>query len=258
MRATEVLEVLERKRRRTFSTEELIEWTDASPVAARATVRRLRAERILASPVRGFHVLTPNRALGPPLEWVDPLMRRLGEVYGVAGWSAARLHGIASPPERTLTVRVHHWRRPIACAAGRIAFFTLGTRMNYEPRALDGPTGRVMVSSASDVLLELMMEASTRRGGLAAVLPALPALAKKADSLELAEAAADAPLTWSARLGYLLERAGHSSLAGTLAPLLDEFLTVDVALDPHASTDGARLDATWRVLVNTQLPRIER
>jgi hypothetical protein len=85
MRAPELLALLGRKRRKTFSTADLMEWTSGSAVAVRAMVRRLREEKVLASPVRGFHVLTPDGALGPPIEWIDGLMRGLGLSYGVAG-----------------------------------------------------------------------------------------------------------------------------------------------------------------------------
>ena len=215
--------------------------------------RRLRLAGVVDSPVRGFHVLTPDGRLAPPIEWLDELMQFCGESssYAVAGWSAARLYGASFVPEEPLHVRLHSRRRSLTCASGRISFFTMQTSDLVHPRTLQTEHGRLMVSHQSEVLLELMMEAARSSGGVERVLPALAVVARGADPLTLARAASNAPLTWSCRLGYLLTRLGHHSLAHCLSPLLRDFLTTDTLLDPHGDTQGER-NAEWRLVVNSR------
>lgn len=117
----------------------------------------------------------------------------------------------------------------------------MGARWNYEPIAHEG-----------------LADASSKRGGVSKVLSALPVLAEQADPWGLLDAARDAPLTWSARLGVLLGWAGYARVGNVLAPLVREFLTVEAALAPHVSSDGARLDETWCVRMNVPLPAKRR
>lgn len=252
MRPPTLARILEVEGVRTFTTDQAVRWLDRSEAAARAAVRRLREDGAIETPVRGFHVVVreEHRARGTPLlEYLDPLMEHLGEHYAVGSWSAARLHGVEAGDPGQWQVRTTNDRKPIRCEAGRIEFFQFGgSVVETEPERL----GDVWVSGAHEVLVELMGHAAAR-GGLAEVVPVIRQLAPRVNGFLLATAAARAPLTWSARLGYVLEAVGEGDLAGTLRPSLERFLNTSVLLDPRGGKANAAYDDRWSVIVNSDL-----
>ncbi len=82
----------------TFTTADARTALDgSSEKAVVAALERAEADRLIASPVRGFHVVLPleDRSIGTP-SWrlfLDPLMTHLGMPYYVGLLTAASIHG---------------------------------------------------------------------------------------------------------------------------------------------------------------------
>jgi len=69
----------------------------------------------------------------------------------------------------------------------------------------------------------------------------------------LAQAADLSPVSWSQRLGYLLERVVESDLAEALAPFVEKHARSYTPLRRAAPTSGAARDANWRLIVNVDI-----
>jgi len=261
MRRPSLLQILASRRREYVTTSEAAEWLDQSMIAARATLRRLKAERQLVNPVRGFWVVVKPKDVSQggssPLEFLDPLMRFLGERYAVGLLSAAALHGIECAWSASLQVMAQTNRRPISGEWGEIDFFVRSTFRETERTRVPTTNGMVHVAAPEEVAIDLIGSA-TAIGGLQALLPVIDALAPKLDGWTLAEVASHCPLNWSARLGYVLEHLGHRWLAGTLMPLVKDSLTTWVPLDPSGREGHWPRSKRWHVLENAALPTLPK
>lgn len=69
----------------------------------------------------------------------------------------------------------------------------------------------------------------------------------------LSRAARLSPVSWSQRLGYLLERVVESDMAETLAPLVGELARSYTPLRRAAPSSGAARDASWKLIVNVEI-----
>jgi predicted transcriptional regulator of viral defense system len=72
------------------------------------------------------------------------------------------------------------------------------------------------------------------------------------DSDRLATAARRCPVSWSQRLGYLLEHLGHDELFDVLEPHVEDSATSYTPLLRSAGTRGSR-NTTWKVIVNVEV-----
>jgi hypothetical protein len=258
MRPAPLLRILALKGRESFTTSEAAEWLDQSVIAARATLRRLKAERLLVTPVRGFWVVVrPEEARrgGPaPVEFLDPLMRFLGERYAIGLLSGAALHGVECAWSASLQVMAATNRRPLTGDWGQIDFFVRSTFRETERSQFSTRRGVVHVAALEEIALDLIGSAPAL-GGLPALLPVIDALAPKLDAWTLIDTATRCPLNWSARLGFVLEHLRHAELAGTLLPFLNDAVSKWVPLDPTRPAHEAPRNRRWHLLENVSLPK---
>ena len=256
MRPAPLLQILALKRRESFTTSQAAEWLDQSVIAARATLRRLKAERLLLSPVRGFWVVVrpeDARQGGPaPVEFLDPLMRFLGERYAIGLLSGAALHGVDCAWSASLQVMAATNRRSLKGDWGQIDFFVRSTFRETERTRVSTARGVVHVAAPEEIALDLIGSAPAL-GGLPPLLPVIDALAPKLDAWTLVDAATRCPLNWSARLGFVLEHLRHPKLAATLLPLLEGALSTWVPLDPSRPTHEAPRNRRWHLVENVSL-----
>ena len=174
----------------------------------------------VASPHRGFFVLAPPeyrrlRCL-PPEQFIPHLMNHLGEPYYVALLSAAELHGAAHHRPQRFQVILRKNRRPIECGEARVQFVARHDLERTPVVEQNTPRGKTRVSSPEATALELVGYAD-QCGGLDNVASVLSDLAESLDARKLVEAAHLCPITWSQRLGYLLELVSQDDLASALA-----------------------------------------
>ncbi len=61
------------------------------------------------------------------------------------------------------------------------------------------------------------------------------------------------PVSWSQRLGYLLELVGQEAMAATLSPFVAENARSYTPLRRAADIAGAEREARWKLIVNVEV-----
>lgn len=236
-----------------FTTSEAAALRGSSVVAARAALRRLERQGVIATPQRGFHVIVPPeyRRLGclPAEQFVPQLMEHLGHDYYAALLTAGRYHGAAHQQPQVFQVMVAKNRAPITCGGARVTFVA---RRNVEevPKArFNTPRGYILVSTPEATVFDLVGYLE-HAGGLDNVATVLGELAETLHPETLASLAPLSPVPWAQRAGYLLDRVGAAGKTGPLARYVAEVVNEATALVPSAPATDSPLDPRWRLWVN--------
>jgi len=184
-----------------------IEARNALNVSADATklaLNRLTRQSRIASPGRGFYVIVPPeyRSLGclPADQFVPALMDQLEQPYYAGLLSAAQYHGAAHHRPQEFQVLVCKPRRPIHCGRIRVSFLMRKNLSDVPVQGFNTLRGTVQVSTPLD-----LVGYNKAVGGIDQVVIILSELVEQIEPEKLAQAARIAPVTWSQRLGYLLE-----------------------------------------------------
>ncbi|MBM4320376.1 MAG: hypothetical protein FJ125_10545 [Deltaproteobacteria bacterium] len=256
MRASDYIQDLAANGRYHFTSVEALEALGGSPAAVRAQLRRLKRQGLIAEPVRGFDVVVPPeyRRLGclPAEQFVDHLLQFWGEPYYVALLSAAERHGAAHQRPQACQVMVRKNRASIACGQVRVEFVARGDLEQQPVTRVNTPRGVLRYATPEVTALELVGYPN-HAGGMSNVATVLAELADVLDAGKLLDAARLSPVSWSQRLGYLLEIVGGPELAGVLAPFVAEQARSFTPLRRAASTAGAARVPRWKLLVNADV-----
>ena len=223
---------------------------------------RLKAKRLLYSPVKEFYVAMPDRyqlrGEIPPSYYVHDLMRHLGRDYYLGLASAAALWGAGHQRiQRDFVVITGERKKRRLAASGMIEWIFRHTlpEQFVVTRNTDGGVARF--SNPMLTAFDLVRNAHAC-GGMANV------------ALMLAEMADEEPIdfsrarelegffpsaTWQ-RLGFLCERVLGCSAMGER--LHDIWRTLDmcsvcVPLTPNESGRSGDMDSRWKVVVNIDL-----
>jgi len=94
---------------------------------------------------------------------------------------------------------------------------------------------------------------SKQCGGLDNVATILSELSEKLDSIELVKIAEKSPISWSQRLGYLLNVVDAGAVSEGLAQHVKACKPVRTPLLPAADIKGSQTDSLWKVFVNTKV-----
>jgi predicted transcriptional regulator of viral defense system len=114
------------------------------------------------------------------------------------------------------------------------------------------PRGMARYSTPEVTALELVGY-PTHAGGLNNVATLLRDLAEEMEGALLVEAAALSPVSWSQRLGYLLEFTQQADLAHALLPFVRDRARSYAPLRRAARTTGAERNRTWKLIVNVDV-----
>ncbi len=256
MRAREYIHELASNGRHHFTTADALEVVEGNPPAVRAQLRRLRQQGLIAAPVRSFHVIIPpeyNR-LGclPADQFIDQLMQVWREPYYVALLSAAERHGAAHQRPQTFQVMVRKNRQSIECGQVRVEFIARGDLEKMPSISLNTLRGILRYSTPEVTALELVGYPN-HAGGLNNVATILSELADEMVAYKLLEAARLSPLSWSQRLGYLLELVGEGEIAQALGPFVRKHARSCTPLRRAASVAGAKRIPRWKLIVNVEV-----
>jgi hypothetical protein len=242
----------------TFSTAEARAAIGGSEAALAAALGRAEADHLIASPVRGFHVVLPleDRGAGTP-SWplfLDPLMTHLGLPYYVGLLTAAAIHGASGQAAQVVQVVTARPRRPVRHGRAAIEFVVRSTAAAAPVDLRTTPSGRMRVGTQEVVALDLVRYPvkAAGWGNVATVLGDLaPSLRRSAMRAALAVKPATSELQ---RLGHLLERAGADAVLPALEAELAGRRVGWVPLVPGEGGDGeaAERDGRWRVVVNLE------
>ena len=227
-----------------------------STAATKLALNRLAKRRLLASPGRGFYVIVPPeyRAVGclPADQFVPALMKRLDLRYYVGLLSAAQYHGSAHQRPQEFQVFLPKNRRPLACGMTRVVFIVRKRIAEVPVQSFNTPRGALVVSTPEATALDLVGY-QHHAGGLDQVATVLSELIERIDPKKLVAAARTAPIPWSQRLGYLLEKAGAGEKVVGLKDYVREHAKQSTVLLPKAARARAPRDAGWKLYVNVDV-----
>ncbi len=179
------------------------------------------------------------------------LMAKMNEPYYLGLLTAAEHHGAAHQRPQTTQVMVRKNRRPIECGMVKVEFIARADLQAMPVVEINTPRGTVRIATAEVTALELAGYPN-HAGGLSNVATVISELAEDIDPCRLIEVAAKSPLSWSQRLGYLLELVGQSSLARELQPFVKEHAQSYTPLRRSAGTAGRRVPE-WKVIENVEV-----
>lgn len=242
--------------RYSFTTEEAIKALGASPVAARAALRRLRQKGDLAMPYKGFYVIVPPefRNIGclPASHFIPDLMNHLGEKYYAGLLSAAEFAGAAHQRPQVFQVITAKNKSQILCGKVRVEFIARKNMEKIPTTDFKMPRGYLKISTPAATAFDLVGY-PRHAAGLDNVATVLAELAEHIDGIDLRRIAELSPIAWAQRLGYLLDLVGAQDKAEALAAYIAQKKPVVVALVRALPRKGASRLERWRLLVNTKV-----
>ena len=252
----EFIQDLQAQGRYHFTTDEAVEALAGNTTAVRAAIRRLVGKSMVATPLRGFHVIVPPeyRELGclPADQFIPDLMAHLNEPYYTCLLSAAAYHGASHQKPQLFQVMVPRGRRPINCGRVRVRFIARQDMSKTPVIQRNTIRGVLRIASPDATALELVGYLKAG-GGLDHVATVLRDLAEVMNASTLAAEAHRAPVAWVQRLGYLLMQVHSESLAFALDPILKERKHYTVPLSPSLPITGCSRDKRWNVALNTRV-----
>ena len=239
-----------------FTTDEAVGAIGSTRSAVRAQLRRLKARGVIAEPVRGFGVIVPaeyrSRGCVPAEQFIPQLMELAGEPYYFALLSAAERYGAAHQRPQVVQVMARKNRAAIECGKVRVEFVARHDLERMLLKEFNTPRGVARYSTPEVTALELVGYPN-HAGGIANVATVLSDLVEEMEADALARAARLSPVSWSQRLGYLLERVGESDVAEALVPFVEEHARSYTPLRRAALNTGAARDASWKLIVNVDI-----
>jgi len=239
-----------------FASRDAQKALGSSPGATKLALNRLARQGLIASPARGFYVIVPPeyRSLGslPPEQFIPSLMQRLGLAYYVGLLSAAQYHDAAHHRPQEFQVMLAQRHRPINCGAVRVAFHIRKNLASVPVQSFNTLRGTILVSTPEATAIDLVGYAD-QAGGLDQVATILNELAEKLDPDRLVAAAETAPLPWTQRLGYLLEKVEAGDRAEALKVYVRQHVRQSAVLLPSATKDGVTRNEDWKLLVNVDV-----
>jgi predicted transcriptional regulator of viral defense system len=256
MIALDYINELQARGRFSFTTDDAVEAMGSSITAVRASLRRLKQKKLIASPYRGFHVVLPPayRELGclPADRFIPDLMAHLGEPYYVGLLSAAMYHGAAHQAPMVFQVIVPKARRGLSAGGVRVEFIARANMVETPVTVRNTETGVIRIATPEATALELVGYPE-RCGYFSNVATVLTELAESISGEALVAEARRAPTAWVQRLGFLLVLVGADELANHLDRVLRESNTFTVALAAWESMVGAPRDFRWQLAVNVEV-----
>jgi predicted transcriptional regulator of viral defense system len=240
-----------------FSREEVLKSLQISELAFKKAAARLANKNRINRIRDGFFIIIPLEysATGVlPAEWfIDDLMGHMGQSYYVGLFSAAALHGAAHQQPQQFHVVTTGPLREIKINQLMICFFSRTSLDGVSLSRIKVQTGHIPVSTPEATALDLIRY-SRRIGGIDRVFTVLQELGETMNRKKLENAAkADGNVAYIQRLGFLLEKAGFSTLAEPLFKWVNRQNTFPVRLDVSIPAKGAKKDERWKVLVNLDI-----
>lgn len=235
-----------------------------SPGALKSAIARLSKKGSLVSPRRGFYlILRPeDRVLGAPdpARWIDPLMKFLEVDYRISLLRAAAFHGASHQAAMVFQVIAPRQLPDIKIGRQQIEFLFQSPRAFSKVNRpewlaqLKTDAGFANIAGAELALLDICRYFH-QAGGISGAAQAVHDLGKKADARTLAKAASAYENSAVRRLGFLLERFGHSKQSNALRPFAEKAKSYKV-LDPSAKPIVPELapteerNAVWKLIIN--------
>ena len=247
-----------------FSREEALAALDLKPPSLAAAITRMVNRQKLANPRHGFYlILRPEDRISgapDPIRWIDALMKYQGLDYRVALLRAAAFHGASHQAAMVFQVIVPRQLRDFEIGRHRLAFSYQAPKLfaqANQAQALEqikSDTGFATVAGVELTLLDCTRYFH-QAGGINAVAQIAKDIGAKGDPRLLAKLAPLYENSSVRRLGYLLERVGHTRMATALEPFVKKAKTV-AALDPAVKPliasmgEAGEVNSQWKLIIN--------
>jgi predicted transcriptional regulator of viral defense system len=166
--------------------------------------------------------------------------------------SAAERHGAAHQRPQSCQVIVRKNRATLSCGEVRVEFIARGDLEKMPVATVNTPRGVLRYATPEVTALELVGYPN-HAGGLSNVATVVAELGESLDAGKLLEVARLSPISWSQRLGYLLELVGHEDLAMAIEPFIQEQAKSYTPLRRAAAIASAKRSAKWRLIVNAEV-----
>jgi predicted transcriptional regulator of viral defense system len=247
-----------------FTRKELRSANGASDAALSAALTRQIKTGRIANPWRGFYLIVrPEDQIAgapDPARWIDPMMRHLQLDYRISLLRAAAFHGSSHQAAMVFQVVVPKQLRGFEIGRHRLEFVYQAPSV-FEPsnqkrwlRSLKSDAGYAKVAGIELTLLDCARYFH-RTGGINGLSQIVKDLGRQAVPAALGKAAVHFENSSVRRLGYLLERMGHSRQAEALRPFVRRAKSM-VPLDPSVRTFLEGIDEIyekaprWMLVVN--------
>jgi len=193
------------------------------------------------------------RRLGclPAEQFVHQFMQAWEEPYYLGLLSAAERHGAAHQRPQTCQVMVRKNRAALSCGEVRVEFIARGDLEKMPVATVNTPRGVLRCATPEVTALELVGYPS-HAGGLSNVATVVAELAEGLDAGRLLDVARLSPISWSQRLGYLLELVGREELARTIEPFVRDQAKSYTPLRRAAAIASAKRSAKWKLIINAE------
>lgn len=237
-----------------LSFQQLKDKTGMSSQALRSSLNRLKKKNHIAMPVRGFYVILPPRyriwGCLPAEQFIPGLMEYLGKHYYVGLLSAAAYHGAAHQRPQVFQVVTEQPRRKIVCGKIRVEFIVRHNAREVPTQDRNTPAGYLSISTPEATAFDLVGY-TKRCGGLDNVATILTELASDLNVNKLLELADISPISWTQRLGYLLDLIERYDLSDALAELINQKKPAKASLLPSGNNNDAAINNRWKLMINT-------
>jgi len=246
--------------RTAFTLEEAMSATSLCNPALALALHRLKARKLIVSPMRGFYVCVPDRyqlrGEVPPSFYVDDLMRQLGRRYYLGLTSSAAIWGAGHQRvQKDFAVVSLPRMRGGSLAHGmlRLVYREQMPEKHIVVRNADG--GVVRFADAVLTAFDLVRHADLV-GGMSSVTTILAELLESVDFAASSDLGAFVPCVVWQRLGYICENViGNVEKADALYAVWRSLglRIVNTPLSPFEQRRDGDLNRRWHVKVNLDL-----
>lgn len=241
-----------------FTSNEAILALNKSPIAVRASIRRLKAKGMIASPVRGFNIIIPPeyqslRCL-PPEQFIPDLMKFLEQPYYAGLLTAAQFYGASHQQPQEFQVITSQNRKRIMCGKVNVHFIAKNFAKDMPTTSIKTPRGYLSISSPEMTTFDLILY-SHYAGGLSNAVTVIFELLEKISPERLAEATKFVThISTIQRLGFLLENVlKKKNFTLPLLSIVKKKAQAFIPLVPSVSKKGAVVNENWKVLINMKI-----
>jgi len=240
-----------------FNRKEAIHALQFSEEAFKKAAARLAYKNRIIRIRSDFFIIVPleYRTTGViPADWfINDLMAYLQKPYYVGLLSAAFFYGAAHQQPQEFQVVTKTPERTIKKKGLAVRFFFKGGFDAAFINPVKVQTGQILVSSPEATAIDLIHYAKSI-GGLDRVLTVFQELGEEMEPGKIiAFVQKERNLPCIQRMGWLMEKAGHSQKVKDLSEWVRERQPPFTRLEPASTIFKAVQDNRWRLFINTQV-----
>ena len=264
MKLSKYLNEIQKKRRLSFTLDELEKVFTGPKVNLRARIRQLKKQGAIISPLRGLYVIIPleYRSLEslPARELVVVIMKHLDAPYYAGLLTAARHHGATHQALFVYqVVSSKRIKKELISGDTRIQFIYKKDISDVKTQKKVVRTGYLPISTPEETAKDVMTY-YRQCGGLNHQATVLSELTEAIDTKKLVSLAKRSKsLFWAQRMGYILENIDtfYEKDRDSVVDALEKFLATQklryVPLAPEMPTKDKPRDKKWKIIKNTSV-----